>query len=311
MISRRAQFLAGAAGTLLATRTASAQTTFPTFRLGVATVGVYVQSMIAIETGLYKKHGITVEMQDVNNSGASMAAVVGGAMDISIGTPLIVANAVSKGLPLVMVAGGAVNTQLSGGALMVPINSPIKTAKDLRGKIVGISAFKQISELGLDIWLEKNGVQPEEVKVTETVMTTMHAALERGTVDAALIGTPMFYSGLKTKTTRILADTLYAIAPRYLSGAWFGTREFATKNPEAMRRFAAAIHESGKWATSHWPEALPMIAKYTKSNLDDLKDAPPTNFADGLKASEVQPLLDAAARLNFIPRPVTFREMVV
>ena len=311
MISRRAQFLAGSAGALLAARRAGAQTTFPTFRLGVATVGVYVQAMLANETGLFKKAGLDVQLQDVNNSGASMAAVVGGAMDVSIGTPLIVANAVIKAVPLVMVAGGAVNTQLSGGALMVPVNSPLKTAQDLRGKTVGISALKQISELGLDMWLEKNGVHPEEVKVTEVVMTTMHAALERGTVDAALIGTPMFYSGLKTKTTRILADTLFAIAPRYLSGAWFSTRSFATSNPEAMKRFAAAIHEAGKWATSHWSEALPLIAKYTKSNLDDLRDAPPTNFADGLKQSEVMPLIEAAAKFGYLPRVVPFRELVV
>ena len=39
-----------------------------------------------------------------------MAAVVGGAMDISIGTPLIVANGVAKVFLLVMVAGGAVTS---------------------------------------------------------------------------------------------------------------------------------------------------------------------------------------------------------
>src|SRR5690242_13714589 len=114
MIASRRTFIAATASAAVFAGPARAQSQFPTLRLGVATVGVYVQAMLANETGIFKKNGLEVNLQDVNNSGASMAAVVGGAMDISIGTPLIVANGVTKGVPLVMIAGGAINTQLSG-----------------------------------------------------------------------------------------------------------------------------------------------------------------------------------------------------
>ena len=187
-------------------------------------------------------------------------------------------------------------------------DSPIKTAKDLRGKTVLISSFKQISELGLDIWLDKNGVKPDEVKVTEMVMSQMSAAILRGTADAAHIGTPMFQAGIKTKQIRVLADTLFAIAPRYLSGSWFSTREFATKNPEAMKRFASAIHDAGKWATAHWSEALPSIAKYTKTNIEDLGDVPPA-VRQRAPAKRGHALIEAAAKYGYLPRVVAYREL--
>jgi hypothetical protein len=43
---------------------------------------------------------------------------------------------------------------------------------------------------------------------------------------------------------------------------------------------------------------------------EEVKDTTPTEFAEQLRPSEIQPMLDAAARYNFIPRPVRAAEIL-
>ena len=80
------------------------------------------------------------------------------------------------------------------------------------GKTVGVNTLKTLLELGLDVWLTKNGVDPAQVRVVEILFSEMGP-------------------GLKTDDVRILADPMGLIGPRFVLGAWFTTRQFAEKVP--------------------------------------------------------------------------------
>ena len=75
--------------------------------------------------------------------------------------------------------------------------SPVRVAKDLVGKTVGVYTLKQLNELSLDVWLSQGGVDVSQVKVVEISPGAMVAALGRGQVEAALISEPTLSAALR------------------------------------------------------------------------------------------------------------------
>lgn len=310
--TRRSAFLAGSVALTLASgRSAQAQTSFPTLRVGAVPAEGYAQAYFASELGLFQKTGLNVDLQVVSGSAAAAAAIVGGALDIAVTTPLLLASAVVRGVLFVIAAAGSLNTvKQPNGLLVVAANSPVRGAKDLVGKTVGVYTLKQLNELSLDVWLTQNGVEVAQVKVVEVGPSAMVQALGRGTVDAALISEPTLSAGLKANEIRVLANAFSLIAPRYVSTVWFCLPQFVQRNPEAMKRFASVIYETGRWANTHPVESAQLVAKYTKLSPDDVVSMVRPEFAEALRPAELQPLLDAALKYNFISRPVRAAELI-
>ena len=139
----------------------------------------------------------------------------------------------------------------------------------------------------------------------------MGAAIDRGTLDAAVIGEPQLSAALKANDVRILTDPMPLIAPRFVLGAWFTTQQFAQRYPEAIKRYVSVMYETARWANTHHPESGKILVKYTKMNVEDISSMIRADFAEQTRASEIQPLLDACAKYNYIPRPIAASEMIL
>ena len=84
----------------------------------------------------------------------------------------------------------------------------------------------------------------------------MGAAVERGTVAAALVAEPSLSVAKAGGKVRELANPFGLIAPQFLLSAWFSTPAFIQKNPALVKAFAAAIHQTGRWANAHHDEYM-------------------------------------------------------
>ena len=88
--------------------------------------------------GIFKRHGLSLELLYTQGGGETMQAVISGSVDIGVaaGTAAVM-GAFSKGAPVRILAAGATGT--SDLYWYVPANSPIKSFKDTEGKSVGYS----------------------------------------------------------------------------------------------------------------------------------------------------------------------------
>ncbi len=101
---------------------------------------------------------------------------------------------------------------------------------------------------------------------------TALAAVERGSVDAAVMTDPAFAQLQKRNPqVAVLADTRTAAGVRAVFGAdtypasvLYSTPKWLERNPEAARRLASAIHRTLRWIQEHKPEeiAAKMPASY-------------------------------------------------
>ncbi|HXP93691.1 MAG TPA: ABC transporter substrate-binding protein [Candidatus Binatia bacterium] len=313
MTHSRSTFLAtSGALALAASAPVRAQTSRVPLRVGMGPSDAYAEAWYAADAGFFQKAGLNVDVQGFNSGAVSTAAIVAGTLDISGTSTLPIVNAVARGIPLVIIAAAAVNTAKSPQAVMVVRkDGSVRAPKDLIGKTVGLNVLRTASELALDAWLVKNGVDAARVKVVEVLASEMGLALERGRIDAFIAGEPALSAALQGNRVYIFADPMSAIAPRYLYAAWCTSQSFAQRNPDLVKRFASAIYDTARWANRHHAETAPILAKYTKLDIADVGTMMRAEFADQLRGAELQPLLDSALKFGYLPRPVTLSELLL
>ncbi len=313
MRASRGAFVASSLAAVAAARgPASAQTPLPAVRVGVSAADTFAEAYFASDQGFFNRAGVSADVQTFTSGSAAANAVVGGSLDIGVTTPLLLANAHLRGVPLTIVAAGALQTRaFPNSVICVPKSSPIASAKDLVGKTVGVNVLKTVLELSVDAWLARNGVDASSVRKVEVTFAEMGAAIDRGTVGAAQISEPFLSEALKQNNVRVLADPMPDIAPRFLLAAWFTNQSFAQRNPEAVTRFAAAIYEAAKWANAHRPESAAILVRTAKLDPAVTGSMVRCEYADEMRLTDMQVLLDAAVKYNFLPKPVSASELVL
>jgi NitT/TauT family transport system substrate-binding protein len=310
---RRSTFFIGSLSLGMTTmpRLARAQAPPLSVRIAMTPNENYASGYFAQETGSFTRAGLSVDITTMGNGAAIAAGIVGGSIDIGTATPIAVATGYLHGVPLVIVAAGALSSA-SVRALMVCVSktSGIKTAKDLEGKTVAVNALKSGSELGLDAWLDKNGADISKVKVIETSFPDMGPALDRGTIAGAVISEPALTAALKANNIEMIGNPDQAIAPVWINSCWFSTRDFVQKNPEVIQRFTRAIYETQRWANTHQYDSAAILAKYSKMDVTVVRSMPRAPWADQLRLSDIQPALDTAAKYGMLARPVSAANIV-
>jgi NitT/TauT family transport system substrate-binding protein len=289
----------------------SAQSTAPLVRIASSAAETYAQAFYALELGLYQKAGLNVEVQTLSTGAAVSSAVAGGAVDIGVATTVNLANAIVRGVPFVMIAPAAMTTVKNPtGLICVAKSSTIRTAKDFDGQTIAVPALKQTADLAVRAWLAQGGVDPAKVRIIEAPFAEMGPALERGTYGAATLSEPALNRALKLGNVRCIADPFQAIAPEFMFAAWFTTKEFAQKNPDAVRRIAGILAEAGKWANSHHFESAAVVAKVTKIDVETIRAEVRPLYAEDIRLAEIQPQLDAGYKFGFLTRPVNASELL-
>ncbi|HEY8245509.1 MAG TPA: ABC transporter substrate-binding protein, partial [Casimicrobiaceae bacterium] len=95
-------------------------------------------SELGMRSGIFKKHGVAVEILWTQGAGETQQAVIAGSADLGIAGGIMGAlSAFSKGAPVRIIS--AETTGASDLYWYVPANSPIKTLKDTDGKTIAYS----------------------------------------------------------------------------------------------------------------------------------------------------------------------------
>jgi NitT/TauT family transport system substrate-binding protein len=309
VLRRCAAFVAALAVVSIAPGATFAQSPAP-IRIASSAAEAYAQAFFARDQGFFEKSGLNVEVSLLATGNAVSQAVAGGSLDIGVATTINLANAIERGIPFVMIGPGPMTTAKNpSGLLCIAKNATYKNAKDFEGQTIAVPALKQTADLGLRRWLAKGGADLAKVQIIEAPFPQMGPALERGTFAGATISEPALTTAMKAGA-KCPFDVYGSIAPQYMFAAWFTTREFAQKNPEAVRKIAAALTEAGKWANTHHSESAEIVAKLNKIDVETIRGEVRPVYAEAIRLSEIQPQLDAGYTFGFLGRPVKARELL-
>ncbi len=224
--------------------------------------------LVARDNGLFKKNGLDVKIELVRNTKVNdglnreftytdAGPVVGFNNEDWALTDLLIGKkncdiAVS---PVV----GMLGTQATDVTLLKPLymtaygtdydthlvvrnDSPIKTIKDLKGKVVRIGQVP--THIALYNMLKKNDMKVNDVTLRFGMASNFASeALANGEIDAAVTYVPTMPMMLASGKVRVLEQNIISkyVLPRTPNAILFTTREFASANPKVIENLKNTV----------------------------------------------------------------------
>ncbi len=200
---------------------------------------VIPQPLVGLQNGDFARAlpGVALDSKTFPAGPAVMEALRGGVVDIAYTGPYPPLKGFIKDGDIVLLTACAEG----GTELLVGQNSPIKSVKDLKGKIVAVNQIGSTVDAMVRHVLLQAGLKPGvDVTVTAIEPAQQADALQNGEVAAASAPAP-WPSVAKQKGARALLDWKQILDNgKYLQGVAFTTTKFAQANPNLIKAFVAA-----------------------------------------------------------------------
>jgi len=285
-----------------------------TIRIVDAGQDVDAEAFYAQDLGIFKKYGINAEITLLRKGGgaASVAAIAGGAADVGEGDLVSASNAHQRGIPIALLApSGIFRASAPTTEVIVAKDSPIKSGKDLEGKAIALISPEGPSRIATNAWLESSGAALDKVSFIEVPPVNMAAAVEHGTVAAAVINEPALVAATQS-CCRVLANNFASIGNTWQLNVWYSSTDWVAKNPELARKFAQAIREAAQWANqpANHARSGEILSKYTPFPPALLAKMNRATFGETLDPKTMQPLLDAALKYKALRVAVPAQSLI-
>jgi NitT/TauT family transport system substrate-binding protein len=271
---------------LLAVGSAQAQTKI---QIGCTATSDCASAMVAVDEGIFKKHGLDAEMVLIGINSNIPAAILSNSIQIGGPTSTVFLQAADGGLDLVAVTGASIMNPVSNANITafvrngITINSP----KDFVGKKVGAPGLGAFLHVLFVKWLVEKGVDPKSVNFVEVTFPTMSDIIKSGGVDAVLTAEPfvtrMTNAGLGSVGARYAVDLARTEPIIFYAAA----RDWAEKNPDTIKKFRAAIAEGAAIVNNDREKTSASISKFTKQPIELVMATPLNKSEPVLKAEQL------------------------
>ena len=216
---------------------------------------------IGQRAGIFKKHGLDLELLYTNGGGETMQAVISGSVDIGIaaGTGGVF-GAFAKGAPVRIILAGTTGT----GDLFwyVPAASPLKSFNDLNGKTVAYSTNGASTHTTLLALIKHFNVSAKPVSTGASALTLTQAM--SGQVDVGWASPPFGLEALDEGKIRLIARGSDAPSTRDQTvRVHIANAKVLMQRRDAINRFAAAYRETYEWLYSD-PRGVKLYSEYGK-----------------------------------------------
>jgi NitT/TauT family transport system substrate-binding protein len=259
--------------------------------------------------GIFKKHGLNLEILYVQAGPESIQAVIGGSMDIATAAGVSAAvSTFAKGAPI-----RVIGSEMVGAPDLywyVPANSPIRKIEDFNGKTVAYSLTGSSSHAGLLALIAQYKLTAKPTStgnIAATITQTMSGQVDVGfgaapfgldlieDGKARIIATGNDVASLRTRTVRVNLTNLNTLRNRR----------------DALIRFNRAYEETVAWMYSD-PAALKHYGEY--SNLPEkivlrVRSLIPKESLSIARVEGVDQIMEDAVAAKFIPAPLTAEQV--
>jgi NitT/TauT family transport system substrate-binding protein len=203
---------------------------------------------VALDQGLFKDQGLTVNFTPVTSSETAIADQVKGTYDITGGNYVSYIRAQQQGTAsLDIFAEGSVMEPGTQGIYTLP-GSRVTTLDGLKGQTVAINAPDNILFLLTASVLAEHGISPSSVHFASIPFQNMPAELSSSAVSAAVLPEP-FASGAEEAQGGVpLADLDQGETMSFPVEGYVVTRQWAARYPHTLAAFYTALEQGQQLA---------------------------------------------------------------
>jgi len=221
--------------------------------VGGRTLVAYLPLTIADRLGFFKKHGLSVEINDFAGGAKALEALVGGSADVVCGAYEHTILMQAKGIKITAIALQNDSFGLVVG-LQKKLAATYKGPKDLKGLKIGVTAPGSASALGLGLLLAKGNLTLNDVSVIGVgggarAVTAMTSGQLDGMANFDPVISMLERDGSMTTIvdTRKEGDLQDLYSGAYAASAFYMSASFIKANPNTTEAFVAAISDALAW----------------------------------------------------------------
>ena len=237
-------------------------------RVGLSSVSATNGSIwVAEDKGLFRKHGIDVEVIVVGGGGARVvSSLVAGDLHFSVGGGEGSVRSQIRGADTVIAA-----SSLSKGLQRIMARPEIKSYQELKGRRIGITQYGSAAHLVLILMLQKWNMRTDQVQILQVGSSpAMLASLDKGGIDAAVLTLPTFFVA-EDRGYRIVGDPI-TMDIFYLQNTLESTRGFLRKNRDGAVRFMRGYIEGIAYFKNNKKESLEVLRKKLRIQSEQERD---------------------------------------
>ncbi len=262
-------------------------------------------SQLGQDKGIFKKHGLTLELFYTQGSAETLQSVISNSVDIGIGLGThAMLSAFLKGAPIRGIGGSF--TSADEQFYYVPADSPVRTMKDADGKSIAISTNGSASNMFALHLAQHFGVNLKPQPAGNYTATLTQALTKQ--VEIGFSAAPFNLNYVDEGKIRIVARGSEVLALRDMTSRLLVVSVAGLeRRRDVLRRYMAAYLETLDWmysdpaaidayaAWSNLPKALAARAPeyMTKANMT------PTRI------SGMTGIMEDAVKFKYIPAPLT------
>jgi NitT/TauT family transport system substrate-binding protein len=238
---------------------------------------------VAMDRGMFKSRNLEVNYEEIDSGALSAAAVLSGAAQMTSDDLMGIAPLAKQGKEFLMIYN--LLDRMTMDMIVrkdvvarsgIDLTSDAKTrAKILKGLTIGITRPAAPTDIYSRFLMSEAGLNPQRDATLVQIggVAALSAAFRSGKIDAFMLSPPLPQTlerdGFGTIVLHNTAGELPSLTGiTYM--ALFTSKEFATKNPEAVKAYAAGIAEAIHWIKANREEAMKMMrAKWFKDTSEE------------------------------------------
>jgi NitT/TauT family transport system substrate-binding protein len=225
-----------------------------------APAGAFLPLWAAQDAGIFKKHGLQVELIAVGSSTRGIAAIVSGDLDILAGGGSSGVTSQLQGYSDMALFANVIQSFL----FSVMVQPSITEVAQLRGKRMGVTRFGGTLDFVARQYVKRQGMEPgKDVTFVQIgAMPDIVVSVLTGAIESGVIGIPQNFLA-KKQGLRELAD-LSESGSRYAIAAYVAKRSFLAENHERVVRFIKAQVEAIHYLKTRPKEGMEILKRYTR-----------------------------------------------
>ena len=226
-------------------------------RVGLSSVsGLHSAMWVAETKGLFRKHGIDVEVIVTGQGGITgVSALLAGDIQVVNSAGDVLVASTLRGADTVMIA-----SVVNKGLQRLITKPDIKTPADLKNKRIGVTRIGAVSHSVLLMMLQRWKMSPNDVQVLQLGSSpSMLASMDKGGIEGAVVAIPSMFVA-EDRGYRVLLD-MADTDIFYLHTMVATTRQFIKGNRDKTLRFLRGYVEGIAFVKQNKKESLDIVKK--------------------------------------------------
>jgi NitT/TauT family transport system substrate-binding protein len=275
----------------------------------VADAGGY---FAAKDQGFFGKHNIEVKEESIAGGSALLPALESNSMQIGFSNITSVLQAADSGLDVTCLTGTVKRNDDTTMLIARKNADKIKSAKDLEGKLVAVSTIGNVNDMLAKNWVDSMGGDSTKVKFVATGFPDMPAALENGTVDAAVVFEPSTTVARNSGITEVPGKTVLDVLdnPTAAFSCWVVTKTWLDGHETEAKAFVAALKDADTYLSEDPERLRALLVKDMKVKEDLAEKVVLPTISTALTEDDVRQWETIARKYGIVKNPIDISSLV-